>query len=137
MKEHKLKSKVLHLYEHTDEMPIELYNYANEYALLDNQIGSNMEDVKRHFQNFDTFIAAKDLDALAAERKNLHKCFFNIIDHTNYQGLQFGCYIHSIDNVKVFDYSQEGLKRLLANLSRDGLTVGVMKSILQELKKKS
>jgi hypothetical protein len=137
MKEITLKNYSVKIYEHSDEMPIHLFNLSNDYALLDSDVGNTPEAQRRHFERMNLFHAQQNWDALAVERKNIHMSFQATTNHLNFMGLQFACYLYSVKDVEVKDYSVENLKRLLDQLSKDGLTMGMVRDALMDVKKKS
>lgn len=137
MKEIKLRTKTLLVNEHIDELTIERHNLANEYALLDSEIGNTPADMARHLAKIDFHIAQKNWDGIVGERRNLFRNFYHLINHDNFVGLQFACLIESIDDRKVYDFSHEGMKRLLVELSKDGLTMGLVRLETEDVKKKS
>lgn len=132
-----LKKTKLLMYESIDELPINLYNRVNEYALLDYEIGHNISHVNNHFKKLDQFLTSKKIDEAIQERTNLHQNLWNMINKINFPSLQFACFIHSVNGKQVTDYSQEGLTRLLDKLSKKGLTQGMVKGTTEDLKKKS
>lgn len=137
MREQKLDTKTVKLYEDIDELPIKLYNLFNEYGLLDSEIGSDMLSIDRRFQKLHTFLISKKTDEALNEATNLHQTFFNILQHTNFQSLQYGSMINTIDEKPISDYSQSSIAKIMGELSDDGLTQGMVREFVASVKKKS
>lgn len=124
------------MYENIDEMPIHLYVLMNEYSLIDYEIGNTMDDVNRLFNKMDMQLAQKNLDAVIQLRKNLHQTFYNMINRNDNKALQFACFIHSIDDVQVIDYSHDNLKKIMTKLGQAGLNVKEVRDTISSSKKK-
>lgn len=137
MKEITVKNYSVRVYEHSDEMPIYIFNLANDYALLDSEIGNTPEAQRRHFEKMDRYHSDKNWEALAIERKNIHMSFQATANHLNFLGLQFACHIHSVKGNLITDYSIENLNRTLKVLSDDGLTMKIVREAMADIKKKS
>jgi len=137
MKEIKLKGTTVELYDNIEDLPIRNYNLLNEYALLDYEIGSTLQDIDKRFQRMDTFLVNSKLPEAIQERKNLHQTFWNAMNGTNFPALQFGCMISSVNGKPVTDYTKEGIERLINELSDKGLKQGIVKEATSEVKKKS
>lgn len=136
MKEEKIGKRVVRLYDNSDEAPIKCYNLFNEYCFLDSEIGSDLPAVDRRFQKLHMFLGAKKVDEALSEASQLHQTFWNIFEHTNFPSLAYGSMIESIDGKILKDYSQESLKKILGDLSDQGLTQGMVRNFIEELKKK-
>lgn len=137
MKDVKIGNSKVVMYNDIDELPIKNYNMFNEYGLLENHIGSDLSGTEMHFQNLDKLLAHNKVKEAIQERKNLHQNFWNIFQHTSFPSLQFACFIYSINGVRIFDYSQENLKKIIEDLSDKGLLKGFIDKIVDGLKKKS
>lgn len=136
MVEVKLGSTEIELYQHSDEMPIELYNLSNEYAMRDAQIGSSMQDVLNHHEKFHFFVAQGDFDSAVQVSKNMYQTYFNILNRNNFKGLSFACHIKKINNAEVKEYGFSDLKKILDDLSAKGLTHKMVVDTNGQLKKK-
>lgn len=137
MTEINLKGKILKLQDSTDELTIDLYNQVNAYALQDAEIGNTPKDTMRHFAKIDESISARDWDTLILNRKNLHMNTQAMHGYLNFIGLQFASHIVSWNKEVVTDHSFESMTRLLADLSKEGLTMKTVREFLEASKKKS
>lgn len=125
------------LYEEIDELPMQNFNDMNHYAMQDHEIGNTMADVDKHFSQLFAFIVNKKHDEAFQKGKNLYQTFYSMLEKIDYQALQFGVFIHSIDGAPVTDYSVENIKAMIRQLSDHGLTRGMVASIIAEIKKNS
>lgn len=137
MKDVKIGNSKVVMYNDIDELPIKNYILFNEYGLMENDIGSDLAGVEMHFQNLDKFLAHNKLPEAIQERKNMHQNFWNIFQGTSFPSLQFSCFIYSINGVRVFDYSQENLNKIIDQLSDQGLLKGFVDKVVDLVKKKS
>lgn len=136
MKKEVINGITIEMYEDIDELPILNYNSYNEYALLDYEIGSTIQDIAKRFEKLDRFLGAEKIPEAIQERKNLHFLFHNMLSGVNYPSLQFACFIHSVNGKKLHDLRQESLQVILDNLSKKGLSIGSVFTLLKGLKKK-
>lgn len=129
-----------HTIQRTDdinELLVYNYNLFNEYALYDAEVGHTMEAVARHFQRLDLFLANKKMEEALQARKNQNQAFFHIFNHNNFPALQWGVLLQSIDGVRITDYSVDAVKKLVLDLSAEGLTQGKILNDVEAAKKKS
>jgi hypothetical protein len=124
-------------YSDIDELIIENYNLFNEYALIDSEIGHDLDSIEKHFSKIDLFISKKDFEKATQARKNQHQNFFHLLQHNNFPALQWASLLKSIDGVDIEDHSIENLKAILERLSKAGLTQGKVKADVDSAKKKS
>lgn len=127
---------VLELYEDIDELPIINYNAYNEYSLLDHEIGSSITDITKRFEKLDTFLAKGKLSEAIQERKNLQFLFNNIYTGVDYPSMQFACFIHSINGERFTDLRVERIEALIKELSDQAVSIGFVKKVLNNIKKK-
>lgn len=123
------------LYEDIDELPMQNFNDLNNYALQDMEVGNTMADVDKHFSQLFAFLINKKHDEAFQKGKNLYQTFYNMLERIDFKSLQFGVFIHSIDDAPVTDYSVENIKLMIQRLSDHGLTNGMVKEIVESLKK--
>jgi hypothetical protein len=119
-----------------DELPIKLFNAANEYSMQDFEIGNTMADVDRHEHRIEVLLAnSKTQDAIQVQ-KNKRATYYSMLNRINYKSLTFACHVKSIDGVAITDYGPPALMRMMDDLSDDGLTMLMVKQTLDVLKKK-
>lgn len=112
-------------------------NYINHARLtmLDAGIGSDLEAVTRHWQRI-AKLAEKGGDALHKELSNYLQTLQFIISNTSPEMMSFVSLIRSIDGKSIEDYSDENAKAIIEQLSKKGLTVGIIRDLLGYVKKK-
>lgn len=119
-----------------DELPIKLFNAANEYSMQDFEIGNQMTDVDRHEQRIEMLLASGKYQEAIQVQKNKRATYYAMLNRINYKALTFACHVRSIDGVPVTDYAPPALMRMMDSLSDDGLTMNMVKQTLDVLKKK-
>ncbi len=124
-------------YDDIDELIVSNYNLFNEYALVQSEVGSKMEDIYRHFRNLDIFLAQKKLEEAIQERRNQNQAFYHLLEKNNFPALQWCVLVKSVDGKELVDYSVPTLKALIEDLSKEGLTQGKVKADVDLAKKKS
>lgn len=126
----------LNLYETSKEMPIDLYEKFNKYLIQDLGIGSDMNDVAKHFSQLYKFMSEGMAQQAATESYNLYQNIFLMLNEINIEHISFCCWIHSINDEPLTDYSETNLRTLCPQLGAMGLTQGHISEILEDLKKK-
>jgi hypothetical protein len=117
------------VYDDIEQMPIERFNKANKFWMLSDNLGNSFDDIdKVHLSRM--FLIADNKEKVIAEINNLRVLVYNIIKETHPDQLAFAALVHSVNGQECTDLSDEGLRTLLTELSKKGLTVG-------EVKKKS
>ena len=113
-------------YETIDELPIDRFTAWNKYMMIDGSIGSTFEDIDRmHLSQLAMVIDNKD--KAMQQVSNLRELVFNLVNQVNYAHHAYCCLVHSIDGVPVTDYSDTGIKDILARLAKIGVSNGTVK----------
>lgn len=129
------RTKVL-LYDDIEQMPVDRFNKINKYWMLDDAIGSSIEDFdKLHFSRFAVLL--DDNDKLLKELQNFRIMIYNIMNEVNVNHLSFACMVHSVNGEEFTDLSTESLNKMLKRLSDLGLTQEDLKKKPQKQKKPS
>ena len=136
MIEIRVKRHTISLYDDIGQMPIERFNKANKLWMLHDNIGSSISDFDANHYNKIVLLAG-DKEKCIAELNNFRILVYNIMNELNVEHLSFACLIHSIDGVEKRDLSDTGLKRVLSELSKYGLTQDVLKKKLLKLRNRS
>jgi hypothetical protein len=119
------------LYNSIHELPIEQYTLFNSY--LGQYLG--MQSFQENFGNLITLINNNKTDEARQEATNIYMGLYYTIQNFNITYFSFGCLVHSINGRAVEDYSEEGIRRLLQEISSIGLTDSLVKSYLDQVKK--
>jgi hypothetical protein len=121
-----IKQHSIEIYDDIDQLPIERFNKANKYWMLDDNIGSSFTDIdKTHISRM--ILVADNKEKLLKEIENLRILIYNVISEVNPSHMAFACLVDSIDRETVTDYSEEGLRRLLKRLSDLGFSAESLK----------
>lgn len=136
MKVLQLKRGKVVLYDSIKEMPIDLFAAFQKYLIQDLGIGSTVEDVQKRLGTLYKYLGAKMIPEAGQESANLFQSIFLAINKVTIRHICFACWVHSIDDVEVTDYSESNLLRVRDQLGRIGVTQGMVNEILEDLKKK-
>lgn len=129
--------KTVTYHDHIDELPISRFNQANEYSLLDADIGNTPDAITRRLDKLMQHVRAKEYDSIVEEARNLRISIQMAVDHNNYKGLYWASHIDTINGVKLTDFSHENLRKVLDALSVAGMTMKEVREMGDEVKKKS
>ena len=123
------------LHDDIDQLTIDRFNKINKYWMLHDNIGSTFQDIDNsHIAKL--ILIADNKEKLVKELENLRILVFNIINEVSPTQMAFACLIESIDGKPNEDLSEEGIKKTLKGLSDAGLTIGVLKKKMKEVKEK-
>lgn len=119
------RTRVL-MYNDIDQMPVNVFQLANKYWMLDDQLGSSFSDIEdKHLKKI-AFVAKDEKRVLDSVAK-MSSAINLILNETNVEALSFAALIYSVNDKEVTDRSEGSLKRLLSELSEAGLTMGLVK----------
>jgi hypothetical protein len=128
------KTRVM-LYDDIEQMPIERFNRLSKYWMLSDSIGSSFTDIdNNHLAKL--YLLRNDPVKIKKEIDNLRILIHNVINDVNINDLAFACMVYSVNDKEVDDCSDEGLKRLLKELSAKGLTEETVKKKREECQKR-
>jgi hypothetical protein len=130
-----MKTK-LEFYSSIEELPLERFNAFNKYVMLDSELGSNVQDFDKTILRINEFMLKDMKDEASRELQNVRFVINNVLTMNNVKGLAFASMIKTINGKELTDYSETNLKRVLKDLSDDGLTVGEVIKETSEVKKK-
>lgn len=133
MKTITVKNHTVKLYDSIDEMPIVNFQKYNKLILIDSGLGSDIDSVDAHLVNLAKLIKT-DRTKASQELQNLRHNMHFIVSGISPKYLAFAALIHSIDDEKVTDLSDDNLKSLLNKLSE--IKHSKLIKILNWLKKK-
>lgn len=124
----------IHFYSSAKELPIYQYHLLNKYALMQMGKGTTIEDLVQRFAKLDRFLGAEKIMEARQELANIYQGMFSALQGDEYRSLMLACLVAKIDNVRWEDFSEEGLKELVARM--DGLSMGEAEATLDQIKKK-
>lgn len=121
------------LYDSIEELPIVRFHKFNKYMLVDAGIGSDLNDINTRIASI---LARIDSDKNSAkiELENLRQSLFLVSEGTNVKHLSFVLLIESINGEKIFDLSDENVKRVSKRINTEKRSV--IDRIIDSIKKK-
>ena len=121
-----LKRTLVKVYDDIDQMPVDVFQKANKYWMLDDQLGSSMHEIEEKHLKKIAFVIKDEKRAIDALGK-LSTAIHLILSEVNVETMAFAACVHSIDGREITDRSDDNLKRVLKELSDKGLTMGLVK----------
>ena len=134
MKEVKIGTHKVELYESIEDLPVTRYHRFNKFMLIDAGIGSDLTSLDTRIAKAIAFINAKDNQSAIIELYNLRQGVFLMQGEITPRHLAFAALVKSIDGVDRNDFSESGIKETL-NLLQD-CPVKEMDKQIDEIKKK-
>ena len=126
----------LELFDSIDVLPFERFNAFNKYVMLDSELGATVQDFDKITIRVYEFISKEMYDEAKNELLNLRIVVNNILTGNSSKGLAFASLISKVNGKPMEDYSEEKLKALLLDLSKEGLDVKQVIETATEVKKK-
>lgn len=121
------------MYDSIEELPIANFQKYNKFLLIDAGIGSDINDIDQHIAKIAKYIKSNQSLAMQ-ELQNMRQNMYMIASGISPKYLAFVALIHSIDDKKVEDLSDENLKSVLESLKT--IKHSWLINILTEIKKK-
>lgn len=131
MRELTIGNRNIQFFTSIKELPIDQSKKFNAYLLQDAGIGNTIEDVDIHLEKVITLLAQDKKPDAVEELKNMRFNLFSMLSQLDYKSLAFGCLIKGLE-----DYGTESIAKTINELSAEGLSVGMVQDILEEVKKK-
>jgi len=137
MKEYKFNGHKLEVYDSIEELPITRFQMYNLNLLIDGGVGSDLSDFDRHISNAKKLVT-RDPDSALKELTNLQMNVHFVMGKTSPEMNSFAVMIYKLDGrlIEDEDLSEEGTKKIIAELGRKRLTIHKMKDIMKAVKKK-
>jgi len=126
----------LELFDSIDKLPFERFNAFNKYVMLDSELGATVQDFDKVTVRVYEFISKEMYEEAKNELLNLRIVVNNILTGNSSKGLAFASLISKVNGKPLDDYSEEKLKALLSDLSKEGLDVKQVIEAAAEVKKK-
>ena len=123
------------LYDTIEELPVVNFQRFNRYALIDAQIGSDLEDVDVKLTRIAKFIGLGDKVNAVEELNNLRQNLYFIQTGVSPKHYSFVAFIAELDGEKVTDLTDDGVKAIYAKLNE--VPAGWIERMYERLKKKS
>jgi hypothetical protein len=126
----------LELFDSIDKLPFERFNSFNKYVMLDSELGATVQDFDKVTVRVYEFISKEMYEEAKNELLNLRIVVNNILTGNSSKGLAFASLISKVNGKPLDDYSEDKLKSLLSDLSKEGLDVKQVIEAAAEVKKK-
>jgi hypothetical protein len=126
----------LELFDSIDQLPFERFNAFNKYVMLDSELGATVQDFDKITVRVYEFLNKEMYDDAKNELLNLRIVVNNILTGNSSKGLAFASLISKVNGKAMEDYSEDKLKALLLDLSKEGLDVKTVSETASEVKKK-
>lgn len=135
MKKVEINNNEIEFFESSEDLPILRYNSLNKFLMMDNGIGSSIEDFDKRMSRAISFLQKGLKDNAVAELENLRIFVYNSLIEYSPRNNALAMLVYSINGEPV-SVSGEGLKRTLEKLDEIGLTNREATKIVYDSKKK-
>lgn len=115
MKTINIKGLKLRMYDSIDEMPIANFQKYNKYILIDSGLGSDIDSVDAHIVNLAKLIKT-NMTKAQQELQNMRQNMHMIVTEISPRYMAFASLIHSINDERVTDLSEDNLKAIIKKL---------------------
>lgn len=115
MKTINIKGLKLRMYDSVDEMPIANFQKYNKYILIDSGLGSDIDSVDAHIVNLAKLIKT-NMTKAQQELQNMRQNMHMIVTEISPRYMAFASLIHSINDERVTDLSEDNLKAIIKKL---------------------
>lgn len=136
MLEVRLNGNFLEMYDGIDELPFARFQEYNRAVMLDSGLGSDIHAIDRHINQARRYNMAGEKEHAEQALLNMRQAIAFVLDKASPEGQAFVALIHRLNGREVDNLSPENVRRILAELSRRGLTIGKLRGILAQVKKK-
>lgn len=136
MKEHRVGDSVIEYYDAIDDLPIVRHHRFNEFISLKIGIGSTAQDIDNHIVGLAQMIQRGDKEIAINKLMNMGQCIKFAIENVSPESMAFAVLVHKINGVEMNDVTDHGLNKVIGLLSEIKVSYGMIKSIVEFVKKK-
>ena len=126
----------IELYDSIMELPEERFALFNRNILVDSGIGSDLEAFDAKLSKLVKFIEKDDKEKCKIEIDNLRHCYYLMMNDINPEMNAFACFVKSINGKEMSGSSDSDIKKIRKLIRKEKLPIGMIKVILNGLKKK-
>ena len=130
-------SKPVIIYDNINEMPISRYSDFQRGLMIDAQIGSTIQDFDKIFNQAVQFMDGEKYTDVTQLLLNVRTGIYLAQQGQSPTNYAFASLVKSIDGVRIIDYSEDGLSKILEELDKLGLPQAKLNELLEDVKKKS
>jgi hypothetical protein len=113
----KLAGKKVEIYDAIEDLPILRFHKYNKMLLIDAGIGSDLSDFDKHIEKIIGFLNGKTPEMAVTELENMRQNLYFMQSHISPRCLAFATLVKSIDGKVCNDLSDEGLQKIIQELS--------------------
>jgi hypothetical protein len=124
------------IYNSIEELPITRFHKFNKYAMIDAGIGSDIGDMDRHFDTLREMNRRSDRNNLDQALLNAQQNMRFIMENINPRSMSFAVLVKSINGQEMDDLSDLGIETVIGMLGRQGVSYGMVKRVIETVKKK-
>lgn len=136
MREAHINGHKVVVYDSIEETNIVRFQKFNQFVLVDSGIGSDTEAVTRHLNEIIAYNKAGEVQKVENAALSMIQAISLVMKGENPKVKSFATMIHSINGVPT-ELTETGIAATIAELNRIRFTVGDVRKMLAELKKKS
>jgi hypothetical protein len=136
MKEHTVNGRTVEYFEAIDDLPIVRHHRFNEFISLSSGIGSTMSDVDNHIMGIVQMVQKGDKEMAVNKLLNMRQGIQFAIENVDPKSMAFASLVWKIDGKVCDDLTDNGLKKVINLLSEIKVTYGMVKAIVEYVKKK-
>lgn len=123
-------------YDNIKETPEIRWQKAQIFIAHESSIGSTMESVNKHYEQFFQFIGAGKIDMLQEEANNLYFSWNSILNSISYKSLCLSAFIFKIDGELFDPKTDEAYYDAHNKILEFGITSGMLDELIEQIKKK-
>lgn len=136
MKEITIGNTTLEIYTSIEELDVDRFHHYNRQLLLDAGIGGDADNTAKHIRDIIVANAQGDKEGVERAALTLQQNITLVTTGQNPKSRSFALMVHSINGKRQTATHETALDQMLKNLSRRRLTIGLMRQLLDETKKK-
>jgi len=125
----------LDIYDSIDELPFARFQEYNRAVMIDSGIGADVTAIDRHINQARQYNAAEDTENTEKALLNMRQAITFAIEKASPESRAFVALIRRMNGREVDDLSEENVTRIMAELSRAGLTIGKLRGLIATVKK--
>lgn len=136
MTEHIVNGHTVEYFDSIDDLPIVRHHRFNEFIAVKSGIGSTVEDVDNHISGIVQMVNRGDKEQAINKLFNMGQSMKFAIQNVDPMSMAFACLVNKINGVEMNDTTDHGLNKVVGMLSEIRISYGMIKSIIEFVKKK-
>lgn len=136
MKEQQVGGHIVEYFDSVDDLPIKRHHRFNEFIAVKVGIGSTVDDVDKHIAGLVQMVNRGDKEMAVNKLLNMGQAMKFAIENVDPLSMAFATLVWKIDGIETNDMTDNGLNKTINKLSEIGISYGMVKSIVDFVKKK-